>query len=178
MAWVAPPCLSVSDTTRTGSNCDEEGVRDFALDATACAVRDVAADVLSRHEAEWSATFGKPTFGKQADAHADDHDGKLWQALVDAGLLALALPESAGGDDPVSSVWLRCCARTGAAAAVTPAIGAIAAELTLRSADPDTAHGSPRPRIRFLVFGGSLRAGRRTRLCGPLRISSTASSPA
>ena len=32
---------------------------------------DVAADVLSRHEAEWSATFGKPTFGKQADAHAD-----------------------------------------------------------------------------------------------------------
>ena len=53
---------------------------DFALDATASAVRDVATDVLSRHEAEWSSTFGK-------HAHADDHDAKLWQSLVDAGVI-------------------------------------------------------------------------------------------
>ncbi len=123
---------------------------DFALDATACAVRDVAADVLSRHEAEWSATFGKPTFGKQADAHADDHDGKLWQALVDAGLLALALPESAGGDDLGVLGVAPLLRALGAAAAVTPAIGAIAAELTLRSADPDT-----RARLAAPLVSGS-----------------------
>ncbi len=104
---------------------------DFALDATASAVRDVATDVLSRHEAEWSSTFGK-------HAHADDHDAKLWQSLVDAGLLALALPESAGGDD-LGVLGVAPLLRTlGAAAAVTPAIGTIAAELTLRSAAPAT----------------------------------------
>ncbi|MBD0022322.1 acyl-CoA dehydrogenase [Gordonia pseudamarae] len=112
---------------------------DFALDSTACAVRDVAADVLSRHEAEWSATFGKPAFGEHGTTHpADDHDAKLWQALVDAGLLALTLPESVGGDDLGVLGVAPLLSGLGAAAAVTPAVGAVAAALTLRSADAAT----------------------------------------
>jgi alkylation response protein AidB-like acyl-CoA dehydrogenase len=63
---------------------------DFDLDETQQAVADLAATVL-RSEADSARTM-------QALAGESGYDETLWKAMGQAGLLALALPESLGGD--------------------------------------------------------------------------------
>ena len=63
---------------------------DFRLDDTHQAVADLAATVL-RNEADSARV-------EQALATEPGYDETLWKAMAQAGLLALALPESLGGD--------------------------------------------------------------------------------
>ena len=113
---------------------------DFALDPTAIAVRDVAAEVFGRHQPDWESTFGK------RDVTADaDHDTKLWQAMVDAGLLALALPAACDGDDLGVLAMVPLLRRMGESAAVTPAIGTLAVSLLLQHSDDEVRLRHARP---------------------------------
>jgi alkylation response protein AidB-like acyl-CoA dehydrogenase len=63
---------------------------DFTLDETQQAVADLAATVL-RHDVDHGRV-------EQALASAGGYDETLWKAMAQAGLLALAVPESCGGD--------------------------------------------------------------------------------
>ncbi|RUP39410.1 MAG: acyl-CoA dehydrogenase [Gordonia sp. (in: high G+C Gram-positive bacteria)] len=94
---------------------------DFSLDAAAVAVADVAEDVFTRTVSDPAAKF----------ADVDGFDRAVWQAMVDAGLLALPLPEAAGGDDLDATALLPLLRRMGKASAVTPALGTLAAALAL-----------------------------------------------
>ncbi|MDP9117635.1 MAG: acyl-CoA/acyl-ACP dehydrogenase [Actinomycetota bacterium] len=63
---------------------------DFSLDETQQSVADLAATVL-RGDADGTRV-------EQALAGESGYDERLWKAMAQAGLLALALPESLGGD--------------------------------------------------------------------------------
>ncbi|GAC70529.1 acyl-CoA dehydrogenase family protein [Gordonia soli] len=107
---------------------------DFALDSTATAVRDVAADVFTRHRPDWESRFGSGGRGSSAPGGFDE---PLWRSLVDAGLIALPLPADLDGDDVSVLDLLPLLHRMGEAAAVTPALGSLASALILRSATDD-----------------------------------------
>ncbi|GAA3029574.1 hypothetical protein GCM10010528_08860 [Gordonia defluvii] len=94
---------------------------DFSLDAAAVAVADVAQEVFTR-------TASDPT---DRFTVADGFDTATWQAMVAAGLLALPLPEAAGGDDLDATALLPLLRRMGKSAAVTPALDTLAASLAL-----------------------------------------------
>ncbi|MEO9326696.1 acyl-CoA dehydrogenase family protein [Gordonia aurantiaca] len=109
---------------------------DFALDATAIAVRDVADEVFARRQPDWESTFGKR--GRNDRPGSDrpgGFDTETWQALVDAGLLVLPLPASADGDEVDEAGLLPLLRRMGRAAAVTPALGTLTAALVLAKAE-------------------------------------------
>ncbi|MGZ8178544.1 acyl-CoA dehydrogenase family protein [Williamsia sp. SKLECPSW1] len=90
---------------------------DFTLDATAVAVADVATDVLRRHQSVWDDRF----------AGAGGFEDGLWAAMGEAGVTALPLPESRGGDG-VGVLGLAPLFRgLGEHAAVTPALGTLVA---------------------------------------------------
>ncbi len=102
---------------------------DFALNATAAAVAEVADEVFGRLETDWSDKF----------VDAPGFDAAAWTALGDSGVLALALPGSHGGDDVDIDGMLPLLRRMGRSAAVTPALGTIAAQLVLQRADAGVA---------------------------------------
>lgn len=113
---------------------------DFALDAEAVAVGDVADDVLSRHETRWETKFGRGLRAGDQDG-VGGLDDALWAEMADAGLNALALPESLGGDDLGVTAVAPLLRRLGAAAAVVPVLGSVTSALVLRAVDPGTADG-------------------------------------
>ncbi|MFW0787860.1 acyl-CoA dehydrogenase family protein [Gordonia sp. CPCC 206044] len=108
---------------------------DFALDETAVAVRDAAAEVFARHQPQWETKFGQRGFGEATTGAFDDG---LWRSLVDAGLVALPLPAEVDGDDIGVLGLLPLLRSMGEAAAVTPALGTLASALTLRGAPAAT----------------------------------------
>ncbi len=108
---------------------------DFALDPTAVAVRDVAAEVFARHQPDWATTFGQRGFGRATTGAFDD---ALWHSMVDAGLMALPLPPALDGDDIAVLGIMPLWRRMGEAAAVTPALGTLTSALTLRGAPAET----------------------------------------
>lgn len=96
---------------------------DFDLDDTQRDLRSLAADLLDREASR-----------ERLEAHertGDPYDGKLWQALRQAGLTGLCLPEHAGGaglDAVEMAVVLR---EAGARAAPTPLLATLAATLAV-----------------------------------------------
>lgn len=127
---------------------------DFALDGTAIAVRDVADDVFARRQPDWESTFG----GNDTEATGATRGGfesEGWQALVEAGLLALPLPAALDGDEVDESGLLPLFRRMGRAAAVTPALGSLTAALVFAKADPQTGEGSVWSRFGSSLTGGS-----------------------
>ena len=113
---------------------------DFSLDAAAVAVSDVAEDVFTRAVSDPADRF----------TSSDGFDAAAWQAMVDAGLLALPLPEEAGGDDLDATALLPLLRRMGKASAVTPAIGTLAATLALGR------HEGQAPRLAPVAAGAWL----------------------
>lgn len=107
---------------------------DFALDDTAVAVRDAAAEVLSRHQPDWESKFGQRGFGVAGPGAFDD---ALWRSVAAGGLMALPLPAEFDGDDLGPAQLQPLLRALGEAAAVTPAIGSLASALTLRLGAPD-----------------------------------------
>ncbi|MFI8771035.1 acyl-CoA dehydrogenase family protein [Gordonia sp. NPDC062954] len=105
---------------------------DFALDDTAVAVRDAAAEVFARHQPDWESTFGRRD--RQSNAPGG-FDTALWRSVVDAGLAALALPGDVGGDDVSVIDLLPLLRRMGESAAVTPAVGSLVSALALGAAE-------------------------------------------
>ncbi|MDL9945489.1 acyl-CoA dehydrogenase family protein [Gordonia sp. ABSL11-1] len=99
---------------------------DFALDDTAVAVRDAAAEVFARHQPDWESRFDTPGGG--------GFDDTLWASVKAAGLLALPLPADFDGDEVAVNDLLPLLRAMGSAAAVTPAIGTLVSALTLRHA--------------------------------------------
>lgn len=132
---------------------------DFALDGTAIAVRDVAEDVFARRQSDWESTFGGRHSGGTAAAEQEATRGGFeadgWQALVDAGLLALPLPASLDGDEVDESGLLPLFRRMGRAAAVTPALGSLTAALVFARADAQDGEGSVWSRFGSSLTGGS-----------------------
>lgn len=132
---------------------------DFALDGTAIAVRDVAEDVFARRQPDWESTFGGRHSGGTAAAEQEATRGGFeadgWQALVDAGLLALPLPASLDGDEVDESGLLPLFRRMGRAAAVTPALGSLTAALVFARADAQDGEGSVWSRFGSSLTGGS-----------------------
>ncbi len=111
---------------------------DFALDATAIAVRDVADEVFARRQPDWESTFGKRgSDDRPGSDQAGGFDAETWQALVESGLLVLPLPASADGDEVDEAGLLPLLRRMGRSAAVTPALGTLAAALVLAKAEPE-----------------------------------------
>lgn len=123
---------------------------DFALDAAATAVRDVAADVFARLTPEWTTRFDGPEPG--------GFDTAAWRALTESGLLALPLPADSDGDDVDVLAVLPLARRMGEGAAVAPAIGTLGSALLLRHVDPDAAEGGPRRRWAPTLTGGNWHA--------------------
>ncbi|MCR5977614.1 acyl-CoA dehydrogenase [Gordonia jinghuaiqii] len=114
---------------------------DFALDGTAIAVRDVAEDVFARRQPDWESTFGRrdsERHGPGEQPGGGGFEADAWQALVEAGLLALPLPAALDGDEVDESGLLPLFRRMGRAAAVTPALGTLTAALVFARADADT----------------------------------------
>ncbi|MGV9709099.1 acyl-CoA dehydrogenase family protein [Gordonia sp. NPDC003424] len=104
---------------------------DFALDETAVAVRDAAAEVFARHQPDWDSKFGLRGLG---EATIGAFDEVLWRSLVDAGLMALPLPSDLDGDG-LDVLGLQPLLRgLGHAAAVVPVLGTVTSALTLRHA--------------------------------------------
>ncbi|MFC9978344.1 acyl-CoA dehydrogenase family protein [Gordonia sp. NPDC127522] len=132
---------------------------DFALDGTAIAVRDVAEDVFARRQPDWESTFGGRHSGGTAAAEPEATRGGFeadgWQALVDAGLLALPLPASLDGDEVDEAGLLPLFRRMGRAAAVTPALGSLTAALVFARADAQDGEGSVWSRFGSSLTGGS-----------------------
>lgn len=131
---------------------------DFALDGTAIAVRDVAEDVFARRQSDWESAFGGrdpggTDAGREGTRGGFEADG--WQALVDAGLLALPLPAALDGDDVDESGLLPLFRRMGRAAAVTPALGSLTAALVFAKADAQAGEGSVWSRFGSSLTGGS-----------------------
>lgn len=123
---------------------------DFALDDTAVAVRDAAAEVFARHDAQWESKFGWRGFGAATPGGFDE---TLWRTLVDAGLMALPLPADLDGDD-IDVLGLQPFLRAlGEAAAVVPALGTITSAITLRQASDDV-----RGRWSRTLVGGAWHA--------------------
>ncbi|AZG45999.1 acyl-CoA dehydrogenase family protein [Gordonia insulae] len=107
---------------------------DFALDDTAVAVRDAAAEVFARHQPDWETKFGQRGLGTGSPGAFDD---VLWRSITDSGLMALPLPADLDGDDVAVVDLLPLLRRMGESAAVTPALGTLASALTLRDAPAD-----------------------------------------
>lgn len=84
---------------------------DFNFDATADAVAEVTASVLSRHTVDWADKFAEHGF-----------DAPLHRALSDSGLLELSLPEMLGGEQLSAIDLLPLLQGLGASAAVVPAM--------------------------------------------------------
>lgn len=108
---------------------------DFALDDTAIAVRDAAAEVFVRHQPDWETKFGHRGFGTAGPGAFDE---VLWRSLTDAGLIALPLPAALDGDDVDVLGLLPLLRALGEAAAVTPALSTLVSELALASATEAT----------------------------------------
>ncbi|MXP23376.1 acyl-CoA dehydrogenase [Gordonia sp. HNM0687] len=106
---------------------------DFALDDTAVAVRDAAAEVFARHEPDWETMFGRRDSEAVVPGGFDD---ALWRSVVDAGLTALPLPADLGGDDVSVIDLLPLLRRMGESAAVTPAVGSLVSAFAIHGADP------------------------------------------
>ncbi|MEE3849649.1 acyl-CoA dehydrogenase family protein [Gordonia sp. LSe1-13] len=107
---------------------------DFALDDTAVAVADAAAEVFARHQPDWEDTFGRRDPGT---GHRGGFDDALWRSITDAGLMALPLPAEVDGDDVAVVDLLPLLRRMGESAAVTPALGTLTAALALRHASAE-----------------------------------------
>ena len=174
------PVCRPSDTTRTGSGGGGRAFVDFA--------RSMPPRVRC---AMWQPTCCRGTRPvvnhlRQTDVRQTGRRARRRPRRQSCGRRSLTpvcsrspLPESAGGDDLGVLGVAPLLRALGAAAAVTPAIGAIAAELTLRSADPDTRARLAAPLVSGSWYSVAVSRGRATHSArGPLRISSTASSPA
>ncbi|MFT4085760.1 MAG: acyl-CoA dehydrogenase family protein [Gordonia sp. (in: high G+C Gram-positive bacteria)] len=96
---------------------------DFAPDPVTEAVGDVAGEAFARLDADWTDRFTAHHF-----------DVAAWDAVVAAGLTALPLPASAGGDAVPLTAAAVLAARAGRSAAVTPLLGTLAAAAVLNSA--------------------------------------------
>lgn len=97
---------------------------DFTPDEAAGAVAEAAEEVFARAEPVWTDRFDSD----------GGYDSALWHALVEAGLTGLPLPEAHGGDGLAGADVLPLIRRMGQAAAVTPALDAVIAGLTLAAA--------------------------------------------
>ncbi|GAA3718582.1 acyl-CoA dehydrogenase family protein [Gordonia hankookensis] len=117
---------------------------DFALDDTAVAVRDAAAEVFARHQPDWETKFGQRGFGPEVTGAFDD---VLWRSIADAGLMALPLPADLDGDDVAVIDLLPLLRKMGESAAVTPALGTLTSALTLRHAS-DTSRATWGPTLQ------------------------------
>ncbi|MGC4935081.1 acyl-CoA dehydrogenase family protein [Gordonia sp. DT30] len=122
---------------------------DFAVDAEAIAVGDVAADVLARHETHWESKF---------DSEVGGFDTDLWRAMGGAGLGVLALPSSLGGDDLGVLALLPLLRRLGESAAVLPVIGSLTSALVLAHLDPEASDSGPRRRWAATLADGAWHA--------------------
>ncbi|NDK91860.1 acyl-CoA/acyl-ACP dehydrogenase [Gordonia desulfuricans] len=134
---------------------------DFALDAEAVAVGDVAADVFSRHQSQWESKFGREARDPDPAAVPGGFDDVLWQALGAAGLTSLALPAALGGDDLGVLAVLPLLRRMGESAGVAPVIGSLTSALVLAAvgADPaDRQTAGPRDRWARTLTGGAWHA--------------------
>lgn len=122
---------------------------DFAPDETSVAVRDVAAEVFARHQTDWASTFGRAPGSDDAP-----FDTALWTSLIDAGVIALPLPDDLGGDGVDVLSLLPLLRRMGESAAVTPAPGTLAAAVVLAVADD----GPTRRRLSASIADGGWMA--------------------
>ncbi|GAC48000.1 acyl-CoA dehydrogenase family protein [Gordonia aichiensis] len=130
---------------------------DFGMGSSGQAVADVADDVLSRHEPDWTSLFGGRTrAGETLEAATTSRagfDDVLWRSLTDAGVLALPLPSTFDGDDLGVLDLLPLLRRLGSAAAVTPALGSLTSALFLQTVDP-----ASRERHTATLTGGAWHA--------------------